>query len=379
MKKLPILYKKTKKGQTQTWEIKVEGDAFFSQEGILGGKISVNKPTVCQGKNLGKANETSPNEQAILEAIAKHTKKLNEGYADSIKGLESVTYEEPMLAKQWEDFVEKMVYPVWVDDKRNGVRCSFKNGILISRKNKVFNTVPHLIKELKAFSEKYPNIFVDGELYNEEYRENLNRLIKLVSVNIKLKDLTPELLSESEEIVQFHIYDAYGYEEVTKNTPFIERRNKIKELIGKSKFLYVLPYKVCANKQEVEELRNESRKLKREGIIIRWGDCPYEHKRSKFLLKYKNFDKDDFEVVKIEEGKGNWVGCAKRIILKLKAPSKRGDTTFDSNVEGSMEEMRELFQNRKKYIGKMASIEFQGYSEYGIPQIGYLREWRDYE
>ena len=35
---------------------------------------------------------------------------------------------------------------------------------------------------------------------------------------------------------------------------------------------------------------------KGEGLIIRWGDCPYKHGRSKYLLKLKHFEDDEFVI-----------------------------------------------------------------------------------
>ena len=54
-----------------------------------------------------------------------------------------------------------------------------------------------------------------------------------------------------------------------------------KELVKGLKYVHVLDYIECKNQKEVEEQKEKSRIEKREGIIIRWGDCPYEHKRSK--------------------------------------------------------------------------------------------------
>ena len=38
------------------------------------------KPTICKGKNIGRSNETSPEQQAEAEAQAKWDKKRKDGY-----------------------------------------------------------------------------------------------------------------------------------------------------------------------------------------------------------------------------------------------------------------------------------------------------------
>ena len=62
--KLQTIYKKTKTGATQEWSIEVEGNKYRTQSGQVGGVISTNEWTVCFGKNVGRANATTDDEQA---------------------------------------------------------------------------------------------------------------------------------------------------------------------------------------------------------------------------------------------------------------------------------------------------------------------------
>ena len=57
--KLPTLYKRTTTGATQSWEIEIEEDKFRTISGQLEGKKITNNWTTCEGKNVGKKNETS--------------------------------------------------------------------------------------------------------------------------------------------------------------------------------------------------------------------------------------------------------------------------------------------------------------------------------
>ena len=61
------LYKNTSLGQLQSWQIIVEGNTYYTIEGI--NQLSKSKPTVCVGKNIGRANETTPEEQAFEQAV----------------------------------------------------------------------------------------------------------------------------------------------------------------------------------------------------------------------------------------------------------------------------------------------------------------------
>ena len=77
-----------------------------------------------------------------------------------------------------------------------------------------------------------------------------------------------------------------------------------------------------------------------EGQMIR-VDGPYEHdKRSKLLIKRKEFLDDEFKVLRVEEGIGNWAGCVKRFVLEL--PDGR---EFGSNVRGTQTVLAELLRS----------------------------------
>ena len=71
-----------------------------------------------------------------------------------------------------------------------------------------------------------------------------------------------------------------------------------------------------SNKKELDEAYGRCMEEGYEGQIIRL-DKPYEHKRSKFLLKRKEFIDSEYEVVEVCEGEGNRTGTAGYMILKL--------------------------------------------------------------
>lgn len=77
MTEFKTLYKNTSLGQLQSWQIVVEGNTYYTIEGI--NQLSQSKPTVCVGKNIGKISETTPEQQALLEARSLYQKKLDKG------------------------------------------------------------------------------------------------------------------------------------------------------------------------------------------------------------------------------------------------------------------------------------------------------------
>ena len=72
---LPTLYAKSKTGKDQVWNIEVIRTSY----GYKDGAITVNEKTVDKGKNIGKKNETTPEQQAAAEARSLWDKKKTTG------------------------------------------------------------------------------------------------------------------------------------------------------------------------------------------------------------------------------------------------------------------------------------------------------------
>ena len=81
---LPTLYKKDTTGKIRQWSVIADGDKFWTEQGVIGGKIVINKPTITSSKNTGRSNETTAEEQALAEAKAKWDKKKSGEYFESI-------------------------------------------------------------------------------------------------------------------------------------------------------------------------------------------------------------------------------------------------------------------------------------------------------
>lgn len=102
------LYKKDSNQNTRIWWMESEKDKFRTHSGVYGGEIVVSEWTVCEPKNIGKKNETSAEEQCLLEVAANYKKKLAQGnYKETLdeESLNQDNYIKPMLAKEYgEDY-----------------------------------------------------------------------------------------------------------------------------------------------------------------------------------------------------------------------------------------------------------------------------------
>jgi ATP-dependent DNA ligase len=116
-------------------------------------------------------------------------------------------------------------------------------------------------------------------------------------------------------------------------------------------------------KEQLAELMSSALERGYEGGMVRLN-TPYEFKRSKGLLKMKDFMDEEFEITAIEEGKGNWAGYAKVVHIKLK-----DGRTSKATVKGNQEYCRNLLAKKDEAIGKLGTVTFFRYTNDGVPYL----------
>ena len=359
--KLDTIYKKTQTGATQEWTIEVSDNKYRTHSGQCGGQITTNAWTVVYGKNEGKANGTTDNEQALKEAIAKRTKKLESGYFEDITNINTKQYFEPMLAAKWEDCKDKITYPIASQAKLDGIRCIVTSEGMFSRNGKAIISAPHIRESLEGLFKKHPDLIFDGELYADKFANDFNKIVSLV----KKTKPTDADLKESEKQIEYHIYDL-----PSSNNNFIKRMYDLGILF--STYLNLHPYcrivetYSCNNEDEVMELYEGYVEKGYEGQILRL-DKNYENKRSKNLLKHKSFVDDEYTILDIVEGEGNRTGTAGYMVFET-----IDGKPFKSNVKGTWDETAEMLKNKKKLIGKQATIKYFNLTPDGIPRFPYV-------
>jgi DNA ligase-1 len=120
------------------------------------------------------------------------------------------------------------------------------------------------------------------------------------------------------------------------------------------------------NEDELMELYGEYVDKGYEGQMLRL-DAKYENKRSKSLLKHKSFVDEEYIIKDICEGEGNRTGTAGYMVFET-ADGK----PFKSNVKGTWEETAEMLKNKKKLIGKQATIKYFNLTPDGIPRFPFV-------
>ena len=162
--------------------------------------------------------------------------------------------------------------PVFIQPKLDGVRCIIqqefhKDGdkvVAYSRTGKEWKNIDHILEELKLFFHSYPNVILDGELYNHDLKNDFEKIISLVR---KTKP-TDEDRIESAKMVQFHCYDI-----IDEELLFDHRNEFINQslmLLGDS--IYTVETTQCFTEGDAKVFHKDNLEMGYEGSIVITND-----------------------------------------------------------------------------------------------------------
>jgi len=496
IKKHKELYKKDSNQNTRVWWMESEDNKFRTHSGVYGGEIVVSEWTVCESKNIGKKNQTTAEEQCLLEVAANYKKKLAQGnYKETLdeNSLNQDNYIKPMLAKEYgedyeyvegstvfsqpkldgcfscETLIETEDGPIpigkivenrmkvkvwsynlndniqekkeilafmsfeepaeWVEiefedgtklktttnhqlwsvsrndwieannlgfeeeccgynltkrspliksitpinsQKRYNIEVKdnnnyYANGILVhncrciatskglfSRQGKPIISAPHVLEELKSIFDKQPDLILDGELYSDRLSDNFNEIISLA----RKSKPEPEDLLKSKDYLQYWIYD------LISDKPYEKRHEELKSLVTESSVIKLVETTKVSSKEELDKCYARYMEQGYEGQMIRISNKGYENKRTKQLIKRKEFKEEEFKLIDIVEGDGNRSGMAGNVLVETVTGKQ-----FGAGIQGDREFFRELLKNKSDYIDTLVSIKYQNLTPDGIPRF----------
>lgn len=371
MSEFKTLYKLDSKGKVRIWRMELDGSRYRAISGLEDGKQVESGWQYAEGKNIGKSNETTPEQQAVLEIKSHYEKRLKEYHADR-DAIFEVKFVKPMTAATWnnEDMTdakrEKVLRTVrgevcFIQPKLDGIRnLTGKHG-MFARSGDPIVSSPHIKEALDEIFHHH-NVIFDGELYNHEYKDNFNKISSLINRSKPTK----ETLSESAEKVQYHVYDMIVPDQ--PDMTFSDRYDFMVSLLKKYGINTGIVIPVDTWEVDtigaVDEFHREFRKLGYEGSMIR-TNSPYENKRSKFLWKYKDWKDEEYVIKEIIEGTGNWRGAAKSAVFDTHEGKE-----FKATFKGTYEENVAILADAEKYIGVQATVQFQELTPDGKPRFG---------
>jgi DNA ligase-1 len=374
MDALPKLFKYSVTGALQEWCIEVDGDRYRTHSGQVGGKTTTTAWTTCAGKNTGRANATTAAEQAYRDAKSKWQKKQDrEQFSTDAESCKTAKFVNPMLAQRYEDRRDELNFDggVWIQCKLNGARCIATKDGLFSRKGSRWDSVPHIEQALVKFFEQHPDVILDGELFNEDLREDLGSIISMIS----RKKITPQDLEKSKQYVKYYVYDV-----VDTSTQLRDRLEVVSKYIQEINSCSVqgIDTHLVASHLEIDGWLRRFEQQGHEGVMIRTNGV-YECKRSKHLLKHKSFTDDEFDIVGVIEGEGNLSGKIGAFVLR-----DAWGVEFNSAPTGSHAYWEQMWKDRDVLVGRKATVKYKELTPIkngggGVPSFGKVVAIRDYE
>lgn len=381
------LYKLDSKKKVRVWKayLRPEADGTVSiliEHGQQGGKIQTKTRVVKSGKNKGKVNETSVEEQAALELGYLYQKQFDDGYV-----LDIADYKEPVspvLAHKYKDKSHTIVWkksdgsdlePEDVNQastKLNGIRCfvfadytkKAREVRFESRTRKPFKRFTHIDTELCFQSGVIRRPIFDGELYHPEIPFEI--ICALVNSDEYITVTDPETGKEwSTYDIQFHCYDVIDQDNPEET--FYERfvtRQWAKAPWHSVKLVESVP---VYSEDEMIALAKEWIKLGFEGLMLRASNVPYDFgKRSASLLKYKVMEQAEFKIKRVYLAEND----DSKVMFELYNHFNKDEpyNTFDCALKGNKEINLAYYQNKEQHQDQSwLTVDYQVLSAYKVP------------
>lgn len=356
------IYKIDNKKKVRVWYIEQDHANYRTWDGTQDGKIKSSEWREAFPTNVGKSNERDGIAQAVFEIEALYKKKLEKDYHISVDSASTNGSHifAPMLAEKYKEFK-----PGFAQPKLDGFRCIVNKDGMWSRAGKPFVSSPHIFEALAPLFEKYPDLILDGELYNHELHDNFDKIQSLITVKSD-KSLTDEHYAMTRQMVQYHVYDI-----PSQPNNFETRHDVLRSTYYRFEYSNnpspIKLVETCRveSAEQFDQLHAEWLEQGYEGSM--WRDNSlYENRRTKALQKRKDFIDKEFELVRVEEGVGNWAGAAKRAICRM--PDGR---EFGAGIKGTYERGVELLNETHHIV----TVKYFQLTPDGIPRFGVVTKF----
>lgn len=268
--------------------------------------------------------------------------------------------------------IDKVIFPIYVSTKFDGIRALVIGGVVYSRSLKPIRN-KHV---QKLFGRNEYNGF-DGEL-----------IVGDIYAKDVFQKTTSGVMSEGgEPDVTFHVFDIWSLPTFDYEYRQQILQNALLQDSVMSNIVYTMIHK-CNTKESLLFYLQHEKSVGGEGLIGRNPKGVYKYGRStpkeQFSIKFKFFKQDEFEVVGFtermhnnNEQKRDELGYAERssakdgmiptdtlgsLILKF------GDTTFNCGTGFNDVLRKEIWDNKDKYLGKLASIRYMSVGMDKLPR-----------
>ena len=276
--------------------------------------------------------------------------------------------------------LDKVKFPIYISTKFDGIRALVIDGVVYSRSLKPIRN-KHV---QKLFGKPEYNGF-DGELIvGDIYAKDV---FQKTTSGVMSEDGTPD--------VTFHVFDLWSM----PTFDYEYRQRELQEILPNSEeyegVVYTMIHK-CQTVEDLEFFLTHEKNMGGEGLIGRNPIGVYKYGRStpkeQLSIKFKFFEQGEFEVVgftermhNTNEQKRDELGYAERSSAKEGlVPTdtlgslvlKYNDTTFSCGTGFDDKLRKEIWDNKDKYLGKLASIRYMSVGSKDLPRVPSFQGFR---
>lgn len=369
---LPTLYSYDSKGKERMWEVRTEGNEVIVTHGLVDGKKQ-EQITKAKAKNVGRANETTPERQAELQAQSKwNAQKNRDDYHEDIElsGLQT----RAMLANDYRkvphrfDWKRAVAQPK-LDGHRltSGQRYAKPEHIpdgkfalfeMMTRQGET-HCVDHLMEPSNMLLEVVNGILVlrglpiahcvDGEIYKHGWHRD------------RIASRSKKYYAGETELLEYHVFDL-----VVHGVPFMERYEVLAEAVeelhaaGQGHGIVLVQVDEIKSEDDLAALHGTYVEMLYEGIILRHTDGLYKYgtgnTRSPDLFKFKIFIDEECQITNVWEDKnGNGMFTVRR---------KTGNIV-DVTPKRSHEDRKKMLLEPEKWINEWITVQYQSVTPEG--------------
>ena len=242
---------------------------------------------------------------------------------------------------------------IFISRKLNGTRCAFVGDRCMTRQNKEYKGLDHIVADLQKLVGK--DTFVDGELLykNKEGLSDSEAFQKGTGIAMSKGD------KSDLKLVIFDMFPLDEFWSGKSKESYSNRKKQIVELGEKIKTLGTDNLEIVQmcyeghDHSEIWKWLDYAEQNDWEGVILNL-DAPYECKRTKNLIKVKRFKEIDLRCININIATtGKYKGVMGSITCKY------GDSTVDVGSGFNDEKRIYYTDNPKEIIDHIISIKYK--------------------
>jgi len=370
------------------WESKYNKYRYWSAEIIntdkdkyyieIKTKLGDNGKETIRKKLIEEMKNKPPQEKAMSLFNSLVNEKIEKGGYSKQKTEDKAFF--PMIFKDYKkDNISiqnkiKNMKKIVVQNKLDGIRMYYYDGITYSRSGKEIVTLNHIKDELDKITVKFGEenghlkdlgILIDGEIY---IHDNSEYYVTDIAGLINAKDTQDKTL-----VLEYHIFDIfwYDYDDLT----YLQRYDILKSIFINNTFkkLKLVPIDVITNNgsfdvfKEIDNYLKKALKNGYEGIIIRNGEEEYIPASGKSNgrsnnYKYKGTSEDEYLIKNIEHANRDQDISVVFILEDISS-----NKIFKVNGCGTFEYQKKIYDIRNELIGKKLRVKYYGLTIDGLP------------